>query len=214
MVYRDRSFWPYLAGPLLGAAIVYVLLLALGFAVLVPMAARAAESFRVVSWLSWGGSTVVFGVLWALASGPVFLAFAGIFSGLTWDRLSRRVEERLTGRVVDQTAGLVRVGVDTALRSVTALVFALAILLFGSLFFGLVAVGLAGFLGLADTSAPAYARRGVYFPGQPFRALRTRWGLPFAALAGLSALVPFLNLLLVPGFVAAATALCAADDPA
>jgi hypothetical protein len=89
-----------------------------------------------------------------------------------------------------------------------SLFIAFATILLGWLFFGIVGVVLAGWLGLLDYTSNAFARRGILIDRQ-FSSVRKLpgWG-GFLVSAGVVALFPFLNVLLLPALVAGGTILC------
>jgi hypothetical protein len=72
---------------------------------------------------------------------------------------------------------------------------------------------LVGYLTLVDATAPAYARRGILFPGQAFRVFQLKdfWALWLCS--AITALVPLLNVFLLPGYVAAGTLMVARQNP-
>ncbi|MCW5936078.1 MAG: EI24 domain-containing protein [Fimbriimonadaceae bacterium] len=208
LVYQDRTLRSYVWRPLLFSALAYLALLLAGFAVLVPWLAHLAETSGLPGAVGWIGGTVVLGVAWFFLSGPIFLVMANLFSAFLWEPLSRRVEERLYGRAEGAAPTWPMLLQDLAFRMPTTVMAALAVAVFGTGCFGLVAVVVAGWMGLNDYTSPAFARRGVVFPRQAFAALRCQNSWTLWLLGGASSLLPFLNVLLVPGWVAMGTVMC------
>jgi uncharacterized protein involved in cysteine biosynthesis len=213
LVARTPRLWPLCAVPLLAAFTLYAVLGVLGGMLLVP---------RLPGWLGRGetasGLTQLLGgaaflLLWLVLFQFAFALFAGVFSGLIWDRLSLEVERiaALADKGAVPDAAKIGCGAqagDTFAR------FLLAATL-GALSFvagcplGPVGAVAASVLGLLDYCAPAYLRRGRTL-GPQWAHLRRAGGrdaLGFALVAGLLSLVPLAGVLFAPGLVAGGTLL-------
>ena len=152
--------------------------------------------------------SVAFFVLWWFISSMLYLAIAGILSSFLWERLSVEIE-RMEGTLPTPE---VKVGCggtfyDTSIRAVISVVVALSALFLGWVCFGLVGILLAGWLGLLDYTSCAFARRGVLIDRQFKAVLACQGWKSFLVGAGVIALFPFLNVLLLPGLVAGGTLL-------
>jgi len=162
----------------------------------------------VLPWLAqaapWIGRVIVAVGLWFLTS-TLFIHFALLAGAHFWDELSFRVEQRVMGHAPRQPISFPRIALEIAMRTMFALCFAVTGLLFGWLFAGIVGVFLAGTLAFFDLTAAAFARRGVLFPVQIFKAMNMREALWFIPVAGVVALVPILNIMLLPGLLSTAT---------
>ena len=192
------------------AALVFVAITVLAYFWITPLAqdwiARAGIDRAYSSILG----SIAFFVLWWFISSILYLGIAGILSSFLWERLSIEVE-RIEGTLPTSE---VKVGCggtfyDTAIRAVVSIFVALSALFLGWVCFGLVGILLAGWLGLLDYTSCAFARRGILIDRQFKAVLTCRGWKSFVLGAGLIALFPLLNVLLLPGLVAGGTLLVA-----
>lgn len=206
----ERRLRPYVWGPMTIAAIVFLVITVLAYVWITPFAqdwiARAGIGRAYSSILG----NIAFFVLWWLISSMLYLGIAGILSSFLWERLSleiERIEDTLPNPQVNVGCG--GTFYDTAIRAVISVGVALSALFLGWVCFGLAGILLAGWLGLMDYTSCAFARRGVLIDRQ-FRAVLTCPGWKsFLIGAGVIALFPFFNVLLLPGLVAGGTLLVA-----
>jgi uncharacterized protein involved in cysteine biosynthesis len=197
---------------MIASAIVFVLAVALAWWLIVPQLIGWIELIPVVSAWSAGLGNLLFAFVLILFSGTLYLTLAGLLSSLLWDRLSVEVE-REAGFVPAQTkVGCATTVGDTVVRGLFSFFIAVAAFGCGWLCFGVIALGLAGWLGLYDYSASAFLRRGVSFPGQFVRAPGLPGALGFALVSGLLTLIPLLNVLSLPALVAGGTLLVAESE--
>lgn len=170
----------------------------------------------VFPWLApsapWIGRVLVAVGLWFLTS-TLFIHLALLAGAHFWDELSFRVEQRTMGHAPRKPISVPRIALEVAMRMIFAFGFAIAGLLFGWLLAGIVGVLLAGTLAFCDLTAAAFARRGVLFPNQVLKAIRMREALWFIPVAGIVALAPILNIILLPGLLATATLVVARRYP-
>lgn len=208
----DRRFRPFVWKPMLASAFVFVAIVASGYALVVP---RIQTWFERTSWFP-EPLLPVFGALyvlaWAFLSGAVFLAIAGLVSSLLWERLSLEVERSEFGAAPSGQFGCAESLADSLARLPFSIGLAIMAMVFGWAVFGAVGIACAGLIGLSDFTANAYARRSLRFPGQFFRAVRLPGALGFAAACGLFALLPVVNVLLLPAMVAGGTLLVADSE--
>ncbi len=205
LVLADRRLWPYVWLPFVLAAALYLALLFGGYILFVPRLESLLSYIGIDSIAGFAMAAALYAVVWALLSGLIFLSLAGLLSSLLWDRLSTKVEALNGGKLSDARVGCLRLAADTILRAIFAVFMTLAAFLGGIVTFGAVAILFAAMLGLCDYTAPAMLRRGVTFPDQAGRVLQLRGWLGFAIVSGVLTLVPFVNVLAMPGLVAGGT---------
>lgn len=208
-VFGERKLRPYVWGPMLIAGAVYVLITILAYVWLAPLVERWIAGIPILGTVSGWAGPLAFVIFWWLVSSILYLGIAGILSSFLWERLSREVEI-LEGTLPspESKIGCGATFYDTALRGIVSVVIAVAAILLGWLFFGVVGVVLAGWLGLLDYTSNAFARRGILIDRQ-FRSVRKLPGWTgFLIAAGVVALFPFLNVLMLPALVAGGTILC------
>lgn len=205
----DRRYRPFVWKPMMASAFVFVAIVAAGYVMVVP---RIQTWFGRVSWFP-EPLLPVFGalylVLWAFLSGAVFLAIAGLLSSLLWERLSLEVERGVFGTAPNGQFGCGDSLADTFARLPFSIGLAVVAMVLGWALFGAVGIACAGLIGLSDFTANAYARRGQRFPGQFLCAMRLPGAWSFAAATGLLALLPLVNVILLPAMVAGGTLLVA-----
>ncbi len=203
LVFGQRRFWPYIWRPWLLSAGIFVAIVVLGLAVAVPLGTMALSSMGVATWL--GGSTIIvaYGVaLWFLA-GIVFTSLTGIMSSFLWEKLSLEVERTVRADAPQSSLENSALITDSLIRmSFATLIFCGTA---GCFWFLPMGVALASWLSLYDYTASTYLRRNVTFPVQFRTVFRNKpWPL-FSLTCGLLTLIPFVNVLLLPGLVAGAT---------
>ncbi|MFQ3586245.1 MAG: hypothetical protein SNJ76_01090 [Fimbriimonadaceae bacterium] len=214
LVFSDSRLRPFVWRPMVVAGVLYLLVLVVLLVVAVPSAGALAERLgaaRVVGQ-ALGGALAVVG--WILAAGVLYLGLAGMASAVSWDRLSAEVELRASGSVAGRTPGFGRVLFDAGLRLPFTLTVVVLTVLLGWACFGVVGIFLAGVLGLGDYTSCAFARRGIFFPGQLGSAFRLKGAPSFLLGAGVLTLIPFVNVVMLPALVAGGTLLVLESDRA
>lgn len=205
-MWRERSLWPYLWKPWMASGLVFSAVFIVGFLVVVPLAGGIADRLGAAVWLgSWLGGLLYLGV-WIFGSGAIYLAIVGLLSSFLWDELSRAIESRL-GPTPTGSAGCGLQLADTIARLPFSILIAVIVILFGWGCFGLIGILAAGLLGLFDFTACAFLRRGHAFWGQWTRVWRAKGWASFTVVCGVVSLVPVVNVLLLPVFVAGGTLL-------
>jgi uncharacterized protein involved in cysteine biosynthesis len=212
LVVSERSLWGYIVGPLSVALAAYAAVLVAGYTFFAALLGWAAARWGVQPPFAWAAAGVVVLVLWVFVSGPVFIGLASVSSALVWDKLSLQAEGLVRADPPQIRLRFGQVAADLALRGTATVVLAMAVMLFGWFGLGLFALAVGGWMGLSDFTAPALARRGAVFPRQPLLALRLKGWPGFWLLAGLSSLVPFVNVVLLPVWIVAGTLMVAASD--
>lgn len=211
MVVRDRELRPYIWRPLVHAVPVLLGLLVLSFFILQPVAGLLLGLIQGASWLAgWVAGALAISLWWVLL-GPVFFTVAIFLSAFSWEKLSLMVEQKaFPGRVVPaQSHGMVGGMAENLRRLPRTVAVSVGCGLLSPIFYGVLSAMLAGWQSQYDFTAPAFARRGVLWPKQKKAAagLEGKWGL--IAAATFFSWIPFLNLVMLPGFVAAGTLLVA-----
>lgn len=194
-------------------AVLYLAVLGIGLAFVGPAVSRLAESWNAPGWLGWSAGGALFTVVWFVAASVVYWALVGMVSAPMWEPLSRAVERSAFGRELGQPAGCGAVLGDMAVR--LPVTFLTLFLVLGCGLFGLLplAVVIAGWQLLMDTTAPAYSRRGVFFGRQLGRIAKLPGWLPLQILGGVLAILPGVGVAMLPVFVVAGTLLVArAED--
>jgi uncharacterized protein involved in cysteine biosynthesis len=209
---RNRHLWKYLVRPVLLSGLVFLAIVATGYVILVPRVADLLAGLGVPGWLSTGGATLLYAVLWLFLSGIVFLGIASLFSSLMWDGLSMEVERLEFGDPGGEPARWPVALGDIIRRGAFSLTVAALGIGCGWVLFGSVAVFLTGVLGLFDYTASAYLRRGISFPEQMARVGRCPGWAGFMLVAGVVTLIPFVNVLMLPAMVAGGTLMAAESE--
>jgi uncharacterized protein involved in cysteine biosynthesis len=212
LVTREKSLWGYIAAPLAAAMAAYLILLVGGYFFFAALLNWVAAALGIQPPFAWAAAGVLVLVLWIFVSGPVFVGLASVASAVVWEKLSLRAEALVYSDPPCQKLRLGQVALDLVLRGTVTVFLSLVVLVLGWFGLGLVALLIGGWLGLSDFTAPALARRGLYFPRQPFAALRCRGWSGFWLTAGLSSLLPVLNVLLLPVWVVAGTLMVAETE--
>ncbi|MCW5938551.1 MAG: hypothetical protein KF884_06620 [Fimbriimonadaceae bacterium] len=212
LVTREKSLWGYIAAPLAAAMTAYLALLIGGYFLFAALLNWAASSLGIQPPVAWAAAGVLVLVLWIFVSGPVFVGLASVASAVVWEKLSSKAEGLVYSDPPSHRLRLGQVVLDLVLRGMVTVFLSLVVLVLGWFGLGLVALLIGGWLGLSDFTAPAYARRGLHFPRQPFAALRCRGSAGFWLMAGLSSLLPVLNVLLLPVWVVAGTLMVAESE--
>lgn len=209
LLFRTPRLWPTALVPLAFASLAYALVLVLGFAFVVPWVADSATKLGLPETVGWWTGSALFGVVWLLASGPVFMALFCLAAVPAWDALSRQVEVEKFGGAPSGRLSLGAMVFDIALRVFFAAALALTALILG--FFGLGWVGalLVGMLLVFDTTAPSCARRLIPAWHQASRVYRTPGWFGLWIVASVLTMVPVINVLSLPWLVVSGTLLVA-----
>jgi uncharacterized protein involved in cysteine biosynthesis len=200
---RDPRLWRYAWAPLIWALLLFLGLVAVAFWLFdswIHGLSRGADMGPVLRAVADLGFLVVL----YFAGTAAYLALAALLGSFGWDKLTGEIEHHITGRQTQMHIGCATNVVDTVLR----LVFTVALVVAGLCVSWIPVAGPAlvgGILGLFDLTANAYLRRGVTLGGQFGRVFKLKGWPAFVAITGLVALVPVLNLLMLPILVAAGT---------
>lgn len=207
---RTPRLWPLCFVPLLAALLVYVGVGVASGLWLVPRLPGwlGVDEAGPTRWVVQTLGSLGMAVLWLFLFQFVFVLFAGVFSGLVWDRLSLAVEQTVAG----PASAPLGAGLGWGAQARDGLSRFVVNSLLGVLAFGLGPIpGLAAaaVVGLLDYTAPAYGRRGLTLGPQWARLRRPldRATLGFAFAAGFLSLVPVVGVFLIPGLVAGGTLL-------
>jgi uncharacterized protein involved in cysteine biosynthesis len=187
----------------------YLVLLVGGYFLFGAFLSSVAAAFGVQPPFAWAAAGILLLVLWVFVSGPVFVGLASVASAVVWENLSLRAEGLVRSDPPRHRLSFGQLALDLILRGAVTVFLCLVVLVLGWFGLGLVALAIGGWLGLSDFTAPAFARRGLVYPRQPFAALRCRGSAGFWLLAGLTSLVPVLNVLLLPVWIVAGTLMVA-----
>ncbi|HMS55542.1 MAG TPA: EI24 domain-containing protein [Fimbriimonadaceae bacterium] len=204
LVARERRLWPYIWKPLGAAALIYLAAVALCYWMIVPF----GEKFLQDRGLPAVFATYGFWFIAIFASSMIYIAVAGIFSSLLWEKLSLEVEELSNPNPPNAKTGCMTSIVDTLGRTGFTIAVGMVGLVLGC-FLPLLAVPFVGLLGLHDYTACAFLRRGKPFAKQLGEAFRCRQAFTFTIVSGVLTLFPLLNLLMLPALVAAGTLMVA-----
>lgn len=211
MVFGDRRLWPFVARPwAIGAVLYLVLLIVAGWAFFGAgdAAARAIGGDNAAAIaVGRGVGLSIFVALAFFLSSLAFLTIASLASAFLWEGLSAEVERRLGIEPPMHRHRWTTLALDGAIRFTLMATIAVASVVAGWFCCGVSGVVAAGVLGLMDFTSPAYLRRNQPVWEQAFAVWGLRGWPGFALGCGLIALVPFLNLLLLPGLVAGGTML-------
>lgn len=205
LLLQDRRARRFVVRPLFIAFLAWGAVLFAGNALLIPplellFAQRGLEA-RFVGIAGRIGFTV----LWALVSGPVFYALATAVSGFFWEGLSRHAEGARYGTTREDKRGFVSTNAAMSLRIAFAVTLGIVSLLFGLFGCMPVAAALAGLAAMNEVFDAPLARRGLLFPRTFAQARRTPGSGAIWLAASAASLVPVVNVLALPVFVAAAT---------
>lgn len=211
LVTQNRELWSTIWKPWLISALLFFAILIGGFLLWVPIAGNLAERWGVTRIVGTSIGTAVYAVVWWFVSGVVYLGLTGLASSLLWDKLSQKIELFERGVFARSAPSFGWQVYDTLIRLPFTIFIVFGSLLFGWFCFGIIAIGLAGWLGLFDYSACAYIRRNILFTKQFMVAPRAPGALGFILISGLITLMPVVNVLLLPAMVAGGTLLCLAE---
>jgi len=210
LVFGNRKFWPYIWRPMMISAAVLLAIIALGYWLVVPAGDRFMTARGMDSWFTGGLLRLGYAVIWWFLAGVVFVSIGGLLSSFLWEELSLKVEQEVNPEAPSEKLTGKEILVDAASRGI----FAIGIF-FGTcacFWFPIGAVVLAAWLCLYDYTASAYIRRKTLFPTQFRKAFGVRGSATFALSAGILTLVPFLNVIALPGLVAGGTLMLAEHE--
>lgn len=207
----NRRLWQYIWVPLLVSAAVFIAIVVAGFFLVVPALANAGERWLRLDERAGGAMAAVgYGLIWWFLAGPVFTAIAGVFSSFLWEKLSLRVEQQAYGTAPEAKVPTAAIVFDSALRLMFSTLMCCFTVTCGWFFF--LGAVFAGLLSLYDFTASAYLRRDVLFPAQMRKAFGCKGWLQFFIVCGVASLFPFINILLLPVFVAGGTLMVAETE--
>lgn len=202
--------------PLIVAAILFLAINIGGYYLAKPYleywVAQAAEKLPFLKDYISTTAFILYRVLWFFISLPIYLAIASFCSAWLWEKISIRVEEIRFGHAAKSNLGCGMMLADAFYRLGFAFVLSVLMFVTGWLFFGIVGLLIAGWMGAMDYSAAAFWRRDVvgWQQGKRIRALDGWFG--FVGTCGLVTVVPLVNVFLLPGLVAGGTLFCAQSD--
>lgn len=209
LVFGNRRYWPFVAKPMLASTVIFFAIIVVGYTLLVPWGSARLEHLGLNGPISEATVRIAYLVLWWFLAGIVFVTMAGLLSSVLWDRLSERE--------VDPTPPNLSTNFkEWLLDALPRTGFACLIFCGTTCFFWLLPVGivLASWLCLYDYTASAYLRRGVSFPRQVTRVMKSKGWPTFALTCGALTLLPFINVLLLPALVAGGTLMVAEAERA
>lgn len=209
LVFGNRRYWPFVWKPMLACAGVFLAIVALGYWIFVPMLSSTLGRW-VDDRIAGGTATVAYAIIWWFLSGIVFVTIAGLLSSILWDRLSYEVERTVNPSPPKEDTNFAEWLADALPRAGFACLIFCGTL--GCFWLLPVAVVLASWLCLYDYTASAYLRRGISFARQFGRAFRCKGWPTFALACGLLTLLPFINVLVLPGLVAGGTLMVAESE--
>lgn len=153
-------------------------------------------------------------VLSIILFNPLFLVVASIVSGMRWERLSLECEEFVTsGPVLNHRFSWASSMADLLRRLPISLGAGLIATIMGFVGLGWLGAGLVGLAMTFDVTGPAFARRGVQFPGQVGPTFQCRPFVGFWICCWLASLFPVVGVLLLPAMVAGGTLMVAERYP-
>ena len=203
IVFGERRFWRFIAGPLALSAVIFLVLAGLGLFVVGNLWHGIAE--RLGGGAAEGIGPLLYIVALFFSAGFIFLTITSFTSSLMWEQLSAAVEESRGGFGGKSTLPRsVQIG-DSIARGCLAIGVGLASLCCNVVLPFVVVGLLAGWLGLIDYTSPAFLRRNVTLGGQIGRVLRLPGAFTFLLISGAIALIPFVNVVLLPALVAGGT---------
>ncbi len=210
LVLGNRRFWPFIWRPMLASAGIFAFVLAIGYWLIVPQVRGLFNRTGLGEGVANVGATAAYLILLWFVASVLFITIAGLTSSFLWDRLSYEVERTVRpAPPKHETTWPIWVADALPRTGFATLIFCGSVGCFWILPIG---VALASWLCLYDYSACAYLRRGISFPVQ-FRSVFKNKGWPtFALTCGLLTLIPIVNVLLLPGLVAAGTLMVAENE--
>lgn len=214
MSWTDKKLRPYIIKPFLWTFLAYaVLAFALGWLF------SSWVSPHLISWgmpENWAAivSRITFFLAWGLIGGAIFFMINGIFSSMLWDDLSRRAEMQIYGHAPDGKTTLRRSLADSIKRIPYACGVGLLSFILGFTPLFWLSIWPVGQMSVIDFTAPAHARRGLYYPSQKQAAQALSGQHSFGVLAGLISLFPIVNALCLPGCIIGATMLVRQSEEA
>lgn len=214
MSWTDRQLRPYIIKPFAWTLVSYLIL---GFTL--GWLFSSLVSPQLIGWGMpefWAAvvSRIAFFLAWGLIGGAVFFMINGIFSSLLWDDLSCRAELQIYGHAPTARTTFRRSIGDSIRRMPYACGIGLLSLILGFTPLFWLAVWPVGQMSVVDFTAPAFARRGLYYPAQKRAAQALRGQSGFALAAGLISLFPLVNALCLPGCIIGATMLVRRSEEA
>lgn len=210
MVFRDRRYWRYILVPWFWSTLIFLSVVVIGYFALVPwiqsvIEARLGPSSETTGLLK-SLVAIAYVAIWFFLAGFVFITITSLTSSFLWDDLSQRIEEDITGvpgRKSTLPTG--RIVVDSLSRGVFSILIAIASLFCGWVLPFVGPVLLAGWLGVLDYTSSAFLRYDRTVGQQWPVAMKMKGWFGFLVGSGLLSLLPFINVLLLPGLVAGGT---------
>lgn len=210
MVFRDRRYWRYILVPWFWSTLIFLSVVVIGYFALVPwiqsvIEARLGPSSETTGLLK-SLVAIAYMAIWFFLGGFVFITITSLTSSFLWDDLSQRIEEDITGvpgRKSTLPTG--RIVVDSLSRGVFSILIAIASLFCGWVLPFVGPVLLAGWLGVLDYTSSAFLRYDRTVGQQWPVAMKMKGWFGFLVGSGLLSLLPFINVLLLPGLVAGGT---------
>lgn len=214
LVWGDPELRPFIYRPLFRAIPILLLLFVVTFFVMQPLAGLLLSLIGAVEWLVSLVAGVLTVALWWVLLGPVFFTIAIFISAFSWESLSKKVEDKAFPHLptpTHQTSFAVSFR-DNMRRLPRTIVVSVLSALTAPIFFGVISAAIAGWQARYDFTAPAYMRRGVLWPEQRQRTKALRGQKELALASAVFAWIPIINLLALPGLVAAGSMMVAESD--
>jgi len=208
IVFGDSKLWHYIWGPMAFSVAVFIGIIVSGWFLVVPRIAEVVEQrLGLDSTLGRLVASVGYGLIWWVLAGIIFTSIAGVFSSFLWEKLSLKVETKAYGTGPEARVPVGVVVFDSLLRMMfSTFICCFSVLCGWFLPFGIL---LAAWLSLYDYTASAFLRRKILFPEQSTKAFRCKSWVTFALTCGVIAIFPFVNVFLLPVFVAGGTLMVA-----
>jgi hypothetical protein len=137
-VFTRRKLWPYVWGPMVVAAVVFIAISLLARMWLAPVFSDWIGRMGLEALYSGILGQIAFTLLWWLIASMLYVGIAGVLSAFLWERLSREIEI-LEGTLPEKEARIGCLGVtyDTLIRSGISLFVGIAAFVTGWLCLGI-----------------------------------------------------------------------------
>lgn len=214
LVWTRPELRRYIWRPLVRGVVWSAGFVALSFFLFRPFLDGYLQSLGVLGGWASGLSWILVAVIWFFILGPAFHVIAITASAMEWEKLSLEVEKLVHGpNVPNRRLGALAALSENGKRLPRGLATAMVCGLLAPIFLGLVSAFIAGWQCRYDYTAPAFIRRGVVWPQQKALAAKLPGINSFHAVGGISALIPIVNLLMIPALIAGGTLLTAERYP-
>lgn len=211
-VFLDRKYWRYILIPWMWSTLIFVGVVVIGYFALVPWIQGVIEnrlgSQSGLTGLAKLGVSLSYAVIWVFLAGFVFLLITSLTSSFLWDDLSQKVEESITGQPGPRSSlPTKRIISDSLSRGLFSIAIAILSVLCGWIVPFVIAILLAGWLGVLDYTSSAFLRYNRTVGQQWPVATKMKGWFGFQIVSGLLSLLPFVNVLMLPALVAGGTSM-------